>query len=139
MQTPHTFNNKVDIWGLGCIAYEILTRKKAFESDWETIQYALRGGEPPLATPDLETNTNWPYVGPLVLAMLDLESWRRPSASAVLKLLTTERFFFDHAIMEQNPITKDWKVHRSPERFNVGGLMTGWLAYWFSVFKSSYM
>lgn len=33
------FNNKSDIWALGCILYEILTGKKAFTDDWSVKQY----------------------------------------------------------------------------------------------------
>lgn len=33
------FSNKVDVWGLGCIFVELLTRKQAFENDFETREY----------------------------------------------------------------------------------------------------
>jgi len=29
-----TFSNKVDIWGLGCILYELAVKRKAFTDDW---------------------------------------------------------------------------------------------------------
>ena len=35
---PPSFTNKVDIWGLGCILFELGTLKKAFSDDWAIIQ-----------------------------------------------------------------------------------------------------
>jgi serine/threonine protein kinase len=29
------YNNKSDIWALGCILYKLVTKEKAFNSDWE--------------------------------------------------------------------------------------------------------
>jgi serine/threonine protein kinase len=34
-----TFTNKVDIWALGCIMYELVTLKKAFASEWNIQSY----------------------------------------------------------------------------------------------------
>lgn len=34
-----TFTNKVDIWALGCILFELTTGKKAFEDDWSARDY----------------------------------------------------------------------------------------------------
>lgn len=37
-----TFSNKVDIWGMGCILYELAVKEKAFEHDWSVRQYATK-------------------------------------------------------------------------------------------------
>ena len=34
-----TFTNKVDIWAMGCILYELVFAKKMFLNDWETVKY----------------------------------------------------------------------------------------------------
>src|SRR5579871_6842073 len=34
------FNNRSDIFALGCIIFEIITGQKLFASDWEVLQYA---------------------------------------------------------------------------------------------------
>src|SRR5437762_14109498 len=44
------YSTKVDIWALGCVAYEILTRTKAFEDDYEVYSYNL--GDLELGFPD---------------------------------------------------------------------------------------
>ena len=39
-QYPHGYNNKTDIWGLGCILFELCIGEKAFQNDWDTYAYA---------------------------------------------------------------------------------------------------
>ena len=41
-----SFNNKVDIWGIGCIFYELITGDRLFRGDWELRDYANRREEP---------------------------------------------------------------------------------------------
>lgn len=41
VKEKHTFNNKVDIWAIGCILYELAFQKKAFETDMAVLLYAL--------------------------------------------------------------------------------------------------
>jgi serine/threonine protein kinase len=38
------FNNKVDIWALGCIIYELGTGAKLFSNDWAIMKYITTGG-----------------------------------------------------------------------------------------------
>jgi serine/threonine protein kinase len=33
------YNSKSDMWAVGCIAYELFTKQKAFSGDWETMYY----------------------------------------------------------------------------------------------------
>jgi serine/threonine protein kinase len=37
---PATFSNKTDIWALGCIVFELLAARRAFESDFHTHQFS---------------------------------------------------------------------------------------------------
>ena len=34
------YNNKSDIWGLACILFELVTKERAFSSDWAAVEYA---------------------------------------------------------------------------------------------------
>ena len=37
------FNNKVDIWSLGCILYELSVNQKLFRDDYDVMRYNLLG------------------------------------------------------------------------------------------------
>jgi tetratricopeptide (TPR) repeat protein len=39
LRSPSGYNNKTDIWGLGCILFELCVCEKAFQSDWDTYAY----------------------------------------------------------------------------------------------------
>lgn len=38
-EKPGSYNNKVDIWAVGCILYELTTRKRAFKTDFAVHSY----------------------------------------------------------------------------------------------------
>jgi serine/threonine protein kinase len=81
------YNNKVDIWALGCIFYEILSGVQLFSSDWATREYA--------ASRKLELPVPWPawYLYQLkngsetvhkqLLSLLSIKPSDRPSAREV--------------------------------------------------------
>src|SRR5271170_964249 len=72
-----TYNNKVDIWALGCIVYELITRERAFSGDWAVSEYALSGTFPPIIKRQLSV---LPTIEEQVIAMLSIEAWERPTA-----------------------------------------------------------
>ena len=43
MRRVPTYNNKCDIWGLGCILFEIVTEENLFVGDWEVMRFADYG------------------------------------------------------------------------------------------------
>jgi serine/threonine protein kinase len=88
MQQQHTYNNKVDIWAYGCIAYELVVKQRAFQADWETMQYALAGGNPRLTLPfNPGGSVIITYVSLVVRAAINIKCSERPSVSAILQLL----------------------------------------------------
>jgi len=40
-----------DIWALGCIFYELVTKKKAFETSYQVVQYQLKEYDPLVPPP----------------------------------------------------------------------------------------
>lgn len=45
------YDNKVDMWGLGCIIYELCTNRKAFDSNnVESLKEKIINGKPPKIT-----------------------------------------------------------------------------------------
>jgi len=63
------FNNKTDVWALGCIVYELFAKAKAFSSDWAVHTYSAVNSE--LAIEKLEKL--WPPQ-PLCPTRLDLST-----------------------------------------------------------------
>ena len=41
LQEHATFTNKVDIWALGCVIYELINLKSAFSDSWKIREYSL--------------------------------------------------------------------------------------------------
>jgi serine/threonine protein kinase len=84
------FNNKVDIWALGCILYELCFRKRAFNGDMAVLSYSVSNeridipeevaGDP---SGIMLLPVVWEYkrmVEQVIYRMLDLEATKRPSA-----------------------------------------------------------
>jgi len=98
------FNNKSDIFALGCVLYEVFTCEKAFPGDWAVHVYSLSG--------NLRPNMQW--LETILEAMLDEEAiawsrdrlrmlsqirrmlsvdpWLRPRAADISKMWTTLSF-----------------------------------------------
>lgn len=87
------FNNKSDIWALGCITYEICTDQKAFSSDWSVIQYSITRELNLLCWP----KSPYDYVQTLqqqVYNMLALDPSQRPRAEYLAHVWSKEFFRF---------------------------------------------
>jgi serine/threonine protein kinase len=81
-----TYTNKVDIWAIGCILYELAFGKKAFSDDLAVCQYSLQwsaSGEK-MALPS--TSDTIPHEGKMVFVSkiirdtLTIDETRRPKA-----------------------------------------------------------
>jgi serine/threonine protein kinase len=79
LQNYARYNNKADIFALGCIVYEIVTGEKRFESDWAIFEYSL----------EVCIKMKWPYshggsvlesIGLFVSSMLQKDPLKRPNA-----------------------------------------------------------
>ncbi|KAJ9447461.1 putative serine/threonine-protein kinase nek3 [Diplonema papillatum] len=76
------YNNKSDVWALGCILYEITTLQHAFEGQNMKVlmQKIVRGVYPPIS------NDYTKHLRDLIKSMLMRESRDRPSINAVTRL-----------------------------------------------------
>ena len=77
-----TYGTKADVWALGCILYEILTRRRAFQAPNlnSLTQKVLRGDYGPLP-PSYSQG-----VHDLVRSLLTVQEAARPSLSHILSL-----------------------------------------------------
>ena len=86
------FNNKSDIWAMGCILYEIVTEEKAFTNNWTLIHYALsdpESREKVCIPPEILLDEQWKdrLSGTLDI-MLDMEPSNRPTASELFQIFS---------------------------------------------------
>ncbi|XP_038075513.1 serine/threonine-protein kinase Nek8-like [Patiria miniata] len=74
------YNQKSDIWAVGCVLYELLTLKRAFEADNlpALVMKIMRGSIAPIS--DRYTD----YLKRLLLQMLHLDPDKRPSINKVI-------------------------------------------------------
>jgi ankyrin repeat protein len=77
------FNNKVDIWAIGCIIYELATGTRAFKNDWEVFQYRSSGTTMEVVLDDEFDAHSKTSITKLVGDMLQIEPSARPSASVL--------------------------------------------------------
>jgi serine/threonine protein kinase len=83
VKDERNFNNKSDIWALGCILYELVTDKKPFLSDWALLEYTAKGNN------DINTMVGnnmfvigkWrDWITEYIEVMLSVQPSRRPAA-----------------------------------------------------------
>jgi len=94
------YNNKVDIWALGCILYELAFRKKAFDSDMAVLSHALSKQRLELPSGPMRFGQSeerklgvfgFPNqaLNSVVCKMLDLEHSKRPTARQLCEMFNT--------------------------------------------------
>jgi serine/threonine protein kinase len=79
----YLYTNKVDVWAIGCILYELVLHEKAFADDLHVVHYSLPGGPTlklPLTSQVLQDKSRRSFLSNLILSMLEMDESRRPRA-----------------------------------------------------------
>jgi serine/threonine protein kinase len=85
-------NKRSDIFALGCIAYEIVTGQKLFDSDWDVIEYAQKGIPLyPAKWPPCKSDTRLRQLGEFTSTLIGADPTLRLSAKATAQELTLIR------------------------------------------------
>jgi serine/threonine protein kinase len=79
------YTNKVDIWAMGCILYEILFRKKAFSGDMAVLSYLLSKERPGFPVDVLLDDPSRQLFEKTIYSMLELEPANRPTAPQLVE------------------------------------------------------
>lgn len=82
------YNNKVDVWSLGCIFYELSIGTKPFASDFAVMQYG-QGDEPDLFIPQLWhlDHRAQSFVISMICTSLAKDWWLRPSTTQIMDVI----------------------------------------------------
>lgn len=82
-----SFSNRVDVWGMGCILFQLALRKKAFQSDWAVGCYSGSKTELNVAEYLKEDSVlgdiSRKHLVECVYCMLDIDPVKRPSAKCL--------------------------------------------------------
>lgn len=95
----HVYTNKVDIWAMGCLFYEVIFLEKAFPTDIAVRKFCKSRGESlnfPLTAVSLQdifkSVASRGFVSRVILDMLRIEPEERTAAREVLEKINTTRF-----------------------------------------------
>jgi serine/threonine protein kinase len=105
------YTNKVDVWGLGCILYELAFGTKAFREDWNVRNYQSDPTELELSPIYFSNWVSWLFEGLKVtsLTLLAVDWDKRPAPKEI------------HAILlDRLTLSVEENYHR---RLDIGGLI----------------
>jgi Protein kinase domain/Ankyrin repeats (3 copies)/Ankyrin repeats (many copies) len=83
-ETPK-YTNKVDLWAVGCILYELVLGQKAFTDDWQVLQHAASGKEfdVNIGHEIIPDNRKREFITKIIRELLDCDPTRRPRADGL--------------------------------------------------------
>ena len=84
------YTNKVDIWSMGCILYELATGTRAFQTDWAVISYLSSQKNKDVVLDNTFDAHSIEIITKHIVDMLQIKSSARPSASILSKEFTRE-------------------------------------------------
>lgn len=90
------FTNRVDIWALGCILYEIVYHKRAFVGDWDVQAYKTMKSSSIISVPkDKFTPIFSSHLSGLLGELLSIEWQQRPRSQDLARMFKAYSQVFD--------------------------------------------
>lgn len=86
LQEDSVFTETVDIWGLGCILFELVVGKRAFTGDWAVREYIVSGRLIPVPLEGLVDGESWLPLTNLIRMLCHIDPQKRPNAQALCLL-----------------------------------------------------
>jgi len=101
-------NSRTDIFGLGCIIFEIITTQRLFSGDWEVLEYAQKGNPIfPDRWPVATQGSRLHDLGQLTSTLLSAEPRERPGAAEALRQLLRLRKRSGSSEAKADPTSED--------------------------------
>lgn len=99
LQDPGHFSNKVDMWALGCVIFQFVTRRLAFKEDWETRQYLDSDAAFVVPFSSIPSCPDFiqHVVSDSILDLLHKQPGNRPGASDIFRFFFVFSQFLDFA------------------------------------------
>lgn len=94
------FTNKVDIWALGCVLYELVIGKVAFHEDWAVRQYSFTTADLPIVIPAFPQFLQH-HVSRSILHLLSRKWDNRPNISKVCQMFRCYCKFLNISILQK--------------------------------------
>jgi len=82
---PAMYNNKVDIWAMGCILYELARGTRPFNSDWHVLNHRFSNKNMEVILDDSFDIHSIETITKNIVDMLQIDPSDRPSASTMSK------------------------------------------------------